>query len=453
MKFSKKHWGAFIALFSLILVGFILANYDFAQIGKEEPKSIPKVKYLGSVSMKSSLIELVPEKDKQMIGLKERWLDSKANLGRYARLAVSENGKYKVVGTDPDQKSEGVVKATFIDTNGAEIWNAVVGYVIYVSNNGRNISGANPLGDRVAFYDVRTSTEPVTTTKVDGKYTFSYNGEYFISAGSKLFLRRSDGTLIWSKDTGTEAYKMVAISADGSNIVMASSGEPEPTLTDVAESQVEQEEFHRSPGKLVGEELRETVAEERARLWHEALEKQSAQGMEDVKSSQEASSPWWEKKVYLSFLRRDGTLTGQTSVKLRQAQNLVISDDGHCVALSCDSTLLFYETEIESLLWRKTFPTVYWWMKSMAVSWNGEIIALGVRPDRGDRYSPPHLYLLSKDGSEMGNFQLESSPSKESLPPLHYEWGPMVTFTEDEGHILVATYTTKYLFRIAEVSR
>jgi hypothetical protein len=443
MKFPKNSSGILATLLSIVLFTFPFANYNSAQTEKEKLSRNIKVEYLGSVPLDSSLIELVPEEDKELIGLKERWLDSRMNLGGYSRLAVSENGKYKVIGTTPDQKSEGVVKATYIDSNGAEIWSADVGYVIYVSNNGRNITTASPLGDRVAFYDVRASAEPTSAADGLGTYTFSYNGEYFISAGSKLILRRANGSVIWEKDTGTPASKEVAISADGSHIVLTSSGEPELNITDSAEAEEEKHPEYNSPPKSVADERIDGL---------EPPKKQTVE-KESKKPSQRARPDWNKKKVFLSFLKGDGTLINQTTILLRKAQNLAMSRDGKYVVLGCDSTVLFYETETSSLLWRKAFPSVYWWVKSTIVSQDGNIIALGIRPDRGDRYSPPHLYLLSKDGSEMGNFRLESPPSRESPPSLHYEWGPIVAFTEDEGHILVATYTTKFLFRIAEVIR
>lgn len=441
VKFPTNNSGILATLISIILLSFLFAGFDFAQTEKEDVTPTIKVEYLGSVPRESSLTDLVLEHDKQTIGLKERWLDSKANLGGY--LAVSENGKYMVVWTAPDQKSEGVVKATFIDSNGAGIWSADVGYVIYVSNNGRNITAADPLGDWIAFYDVRTSTEPITAAEVHGEYTFSYNGEYFISAGARLILRRADGTLIWEKDTGTPASKKVAISADGSHIVMASSRGPEPDITDVVGLEEEQQRPQIYPPELL----------EQKRIEKKERVKKKATPVEDTKPSEKAGAPKMEKRIYLSFLTGGGTLINQMSIRLRVAQNLAMSREGRYVALSCDSTLLFYQTETGSLLWRKVFPTVYWWMKFMAVSRNGDMVALGIRPNRGDRYSPPHLYLVSKDGSEIGNFQLESPPPRESPPPLHYVWGPMIAFTEDDRHILVATYRTKYLFKVTEGSR
>lgn len=452
MRFSRRCRGFAVIVFMIALFCTVLANEDFGQTERQDAELRLKVEYLGSVLLDSSLTSLVGEGDRQTIGLKEKWLDSEANLGRRSVLRVSENGKYKVLGTAAT--SMDMLKATFVDSNSAEIWSAEVWDLVFVSNNGTNIAAASSFGDIVAFYDVRASTQPVTTSRVDDEFTFSYNGEYFISVGSKLTLRKADGTAIWEKDTGTEAYKKVAISADGSRIVMASIGEPEPTITDVAEAQVDQEELHRPPGQLAGEELREKVAEERTRLLREAMERQSAQGMEDVKSSPETISPWWEKKVYLSFLRGDGTLIDQISVKLRQAQNLAISPDGHYVALSSDSTLLFYDTETGVLLWRRTYPTVYWWMKHMALSSDGSLIALGVRPNRGDRNSPPYLCLVSKDNSEIANFNLEElPPGKEPLPSLYYHWGPILAFTDDDRYIIVATSTKKYLFRVVEASR
>jgi hypothetical protein len=443
MRFSRRCLSFAVIVFKIALSCTVLANDDFGQTEKQDAELGLKVEYLGSVLLDSSLTSLVGEGDRQTIGLKEKWLDSEANLGRRWVLRVSENGRYKVVATASDQKSEGVVKATFVDSNGAEIWSADVGYVIYISNNGRNIVAASPLGHWASFYDVRTSTEPLTTAQVDAKYTFSYDGDHFISAGSKLTLREADGTVIWEKGTGTEAYKKVAISADGSRIVMASSGEPEPSMTEVPEGEEEKPEDSFPPKSVVDERL-DGLEPVRERTAEEAKDK----------PSEKAGPHWSEKKVYLSFLRGDGTLINQTTTRLRIAQNLAISLDGRHVALSCDSTLLFYETETGVLLWRRTYPTVYWWMKDMALSSDGSLIALGVRPDRGDRNSPPYLCLVSKDNSEIANFNLEElPPGKEPLPSLHYHWGPILAFTDDDRYIIVATSTKKYLFGIVEASR
>lgn len=441
MTFSKKYQALLIAFFSVILLDFLLANYDFAQTEKEKDSSTIKVDYLGSVSLESSLTKLVPEKDKQMIGLKEKWLNSKANLGADTMIAVSENGKYKVFGTDLDEKSEGVVQATFVDSNDAEIWNAVVGDFIYVSNNGRNIVAVNSFSQGIAFYDVRISTQPICTPDVHGIDVFSYNGEYFISAGRKLILRTADGNLIWEKDTRTDRLKAVAISEDGSHIVMASSGEPEPNISKVMGVKEKQESSHTAFPKPVEDEKREL---------YESAKKETME-IQETKLSQQTKLPKKEKKVYLSFLSKDGTAIKQIAIPLRIAQNLAMSLDGKYVALSCDSTLLLYHTETGALLWKKTYPTIYWWVKSMALSRDGNIIALGVRPNRGDLHSPPYLCLLSRDGSEITNFQLEESTSEKQA--LHYVWGPIVAFTEHERYILVATVTRKFLFKVIDVGR
>jgi hypothetical protein len=442
----RENSGILIIVFSILLLGFLLVDYDFAQTGKEEPKSAAKVEYLGSVPMKSSLTELVPDKDKEMIGLKERWLESETNRWTYPKTSVSEDGRYKVVKT---RHGEEMVEATFVDTNGAEIWSAVVVNDIYVSNNGKNIAVVRPLSEEaLVFYNVRTSEVRTSSESPWGgdfhpENAFSHNGEYFISAGAKLIFYRADGTLIWKKDTGSKASKKVAISADGSYIVMASSGEPEPNITEIMGVEEEKQRQHSYPLKSVREERREE---------HEAMKKRAAE-KGDPKTPQEAKSSWKERKVYLSFLKGDGSLINQATIRCPRAQDLEMSLDGKYAVISCNNTLLFYQTETGTLLWRKTFPTVTWWMPSVTLSWNGDIIALGVRPDRTDRYSPPHLYLLSKDGSEVGNFQLEPPPPRESPPPRYYQWGPWVTLTEDDGYILVATYTRTYLFKITEVDR
>ncbi len=290
---------------------------------------------------------------------------------------------------------------------------------------------------------MRGSGEPTATTQVDGEVTFSHNGEYFISAGSRLILRKADGTMIWAKNTGTDAYKKVAISADGSFIVMASSGGPEPSITDIPEGKEEELEESFPPKSVVDERL-DGLQPVRERTAEEGKDK----------PSEKAGPHRREKKVHLTFLKGDGTFINQTSLKLRSAQNLAISSDGNYVALSCDSTLLFYDTETGVLLWRRTYPTVYWWMKHMALSSDGSLIALGVRPDRGDRNSPPYLCLVSKDNSEIANFNLEElPPGKEPIRPLHYSWGPVVAFTDDDRYIIVSTSTRKYLFGIFETSR
>lgn len=451
MRFSRRCRGFAVIVFKIALLCTVLANDDFGQTERQDAELSLRIEYLGSVPLDSSLTSLVLEEDRQTIGLKEKWLDSEANLGRRSILRVSENGKYKVV---VSAGREGMVKATFTDSDGTEIWTAEVSGVVFVSNNGRNIAAASSEGDMVAFYDVRTSTEPVNVTQLRGKFAFSYNGEYFISVGSKLTLRKADGTMIWAKNTETDAYKKVAISADGSFIVMASSGEPEPNLTDITEDQVVNEELSRTMSELDSVKLTEVV-EERKRLWREVLEqKQSTASKKDVVSSQKPSSPRREKKVHLTFLKGDGTFINQASVKLRSAQNLAISSDGNYVVLSCDSTLLFYEAGTGALLWTKTYPTVYWCMKDVKLSSDGSKIALGVRPDRGDRNSPPYLCLVSRDNSEIANFNLEElPPGKEPLPPLHYSWGPIVAFTDDDRYIIVATSTKKYLFGIVQASR
>jgi WD40 repeat protein len=438
MKSSKGICGVIFAMFLVILLGLALTYYDSTWAGKEDKESSQGAEYLGSVPSESSLVNLAPEKDRQAIELKERWLDSEAKLMSRGKPKVSENGKYKVL---LSAGREDMLTATFIDSNGTEIWSAEVLDLVYLSNNGRNIVASSSEADMIAFYDVRFSTEPVASTQLHGMFSFSNNGEFFISVDSKLTLRKADGSMIWEKNTGTEAYKRVVISDDGSYIVMASS--EEPNITDFTIDQVDQQDLYHPTGNQISEDLKDGLIEERARARRESKDEQPAKKTEDMNLLQKVATPRQDRKVFLSFLKGDGTLLEQTSVKLRIPQILAISPEGKYTVLSCDSTLLFYETETGTLLWKKTFSSVNWWMQHIELSSDGNMIALGVKSDRSDRQSPFYLCLLNKDGSELGRFQLEHSPNSND----DY-WGPIVAFTEDERYILTATLTKKCLFRI-----
>jgi len=439
MKFYMIKFSVLIILLSIILLTFLETNHNFAQTEKEMGKQSISLDYLGCVPIESTLAVLVPEQDKQIITLKEKWLDARIDIYAHNKMAISENGKFKILKRHISEKQEGVVEATFVDTNGTKIWNAVVGEDIYVSNNGRNIAVTSlSFPNRIAFYDVRASTEPITTGEFQGENAFSYNGEYFISAGSKLILRRADGAKIWEKDTGSKASKKVAISSDGSYIVMASNaifGETEPNIRDVVGAKEQNEPKLTSP-KTTAEEKKKRV---------EAL-KREAKENEGARLSKKVSQPTRERKVYLSFLRGDGTLIKQFSIPYRIAQNLALSYNGQYLAFSCDSTVLFYQVETGDLLWKYEFPNVYWWIMSMAISGDGDLIALGVKSDRSDLLSSPYLYLLNKNGAELKKLELKKPTD---LPQM----GPIVDFTEDNRYLLVVATNENYLFEITKVSR
>ena len=407
---------------------------------QEKGNSTIKIDYLGSVPLESTLVGLVPEKDKQLVGFKEKWLYYEINPRVRPLMGVSENGKFEVLITFlPDERTGGAFKNIFLDSNGVAIWNTIAGDIAYVSNNGRNIIASSTEGEGRTFYDVRTSTEPIIRVESSDKFALSYNGEYYISAGSTLALRRADGSLIWEKNTGTglENFKAVAISGDGSYIVMASTDDPAPILTERAQTEEKQESSSENPSRA-------TTREERRKL----MEEKRSPRIEEGKSKPAGKPQRRQTKVYISFLRGDGTLITQMATSLRIAQELVISRDGKYTVFASDTTVQFYETETGTLLWQKTFPASNWWIASINLTQDGSLVAVGVRSNQSDHISPSYFYLFAKDGSEIGHFELDNS---EYTPG--FKWGPIACFADDDSYILVATTSSKFLFRLTQPNR
>ncbi|MGB2698597.1 MAG: hypothetical protein WBD28_12170, partial [Candidatus Zixiibacteriota bacterium] len=329
MRLGQKIWRNVIVLFVFLLGGYFLSHSNLAQDVKGMGKKTPKltVNYLGSVPLEASLADLVPKQDKEMVQLKEEWLKIKMDSRVRHEMAVSENGRYKVLKTFfPDPVMEGAVDATFVDDNGQEIWKGTTGSNILVSNNGKNFSAKNPVGGLMCFYDVTSSSEPSNCIEPSSTYGFSENGDYFITANRKLTLYSADGKLIWEKDTGTESKKRVAINSNASYIVMASSsvfGHPEPKITNITVTEKVQDLL---PNPPIPSSKRDE--EKIQKLRRETIEKKKNESLDKPSSRKE------EWKIYLCFFQGNGTLIKQKTLPYRVVQHLKMSLDGGYVAVS-----------------------------------------------------------------------------------------------------------------------
>lgn len=438
MRLTAKICRVLVALFVVFLAGYFLSYSNLAQHVKGMGKRTSKVtvSYLGSVPMEASLVDLGLKKDKTTIELKERWLDSQTDPHAYDRIAVSPNGKFHVRKTFPaGEKHEGGVIATFIDSNGAEIWSSEVGEDILVSNNGKNIvafSSAFGTGN-LTLYDVRGSTEPIAVIANYGVNTFTENGDYFMSSGSKIALYTADGHLLWEKDSGARGVGRVAISSNANSIVVSSK-----MLLEESEAKTTvKRPVDAEPRKAISPEQVGASKEKTERKKTPVTEKDEEEGQS---KSEQSISQKRVRKTYLNFFKGDGTLITRVSVPYRMAQNLVISGDGRYTAMSCDSTLLFFQNDTGALLWKYEFPNAYWFVISIDISDRYDLIALGINSNLGDRLSPRYLYLVNKTGEKIADFKLEN--------PLIPQISPIVTFSGDEQYVLAGTRRNKYLFRI-----
>lgn len=405
-------------------------------VNKKTSKNV--VTYIGSVSLDSSLADLVPKKDMKMIELKENWLSVQVDSRAYHQMAVSENGRYRILKTSfPETAMEGLVEATFIDSDGQEVWKGTTGVSILVSNNGNNFAAMNPIGGPICFYDINSSPEPLNCIHQGSAHAFSENGEYFICAGKILTLLHADGSIIWKKDTGTQAYKKLAISADGSYIVMVSnmiSGGQVPVITDkepVKEKLKSKEEL------LIKKERKKKEVKKRPKI-----EVPSSPKVEqDTFSHENKEQTLAERKVYLSFLRKDGSLIEQFPVFYHIIRKLAVSGDGNYTAASIDSTLLFFRTDTGVLLWKYEFPGLYWLINSISISKNAEIIALGVISNSRKNVSQRYVYLIDTDGDEIGHILVQSNFPKNTT-------GAVVCFSEDYKYLMVGSPDRKYIYKL-----
>jgi hypothetical protein len=405
-----------------------------------EGKSKVCITYLGSVPLDSSLTDLIPVKDRWSIKYKEKWLYEAVKPERGGLISISLNGKYKVVlSALPGDRGEGTLKATFIDSNDVQIWNAITGDIVFVSNNGRNIASTSIFNGDLYLYDVRGLSEPIAVIPNYGVTLLTKNGEYLMSTGSQISLYKANGNLLWEKDTGAREVGMVAISPDADFIVVSSKSlkaEEDKSEVEVQKAKVKEVTKHREP-VAPHETAVPKVKTER--------EEPSAKKIVQEKKKSESERQHIEKRVrktYLSFFEKDGTLNNRALIPYRGAQKLAISGDGMYTSMACDSTLLYFKSDGGLLMWKYKFPNAYWMVTSMAISEHGDIIALGINSNRGDRLSVRYLYVLDKAGEKIADFEFE----KPTVPQM----APIVTFSEDEKYILVGTKANKYCFEVSK---
>lgn len=205
----------------IIFVNLIIIFIPSCHIlATEKENTQVKVEFLGAVPIDSSLTKLVPEKDKQMIKLKENYLFPKSDLPQYDRVIYSSNGKHKVYYSFiRDIKAEGAIDVFALDSNNNVFWITQTYEPIELSNDGRHI--INPAGypGKFYFFDTKSSTDPISELE-SGKYYLSDNGvDIVVAEGSRVSLFRSDGTRIWTKDLRGHSYYEVSISSQGSYLV------------------------------------------------------------------------------------------------------------------------------------------------------------------------------------------------------------------------------------------
>jgi hypothetical protein len=426
-----------VALFVVFLARYFLSHSNLAQDVKGMGKRTSKVtvSYLGSVPMEASLTDLVPAKDRWSIRYKENWLYEAVRPERVNRVSMSHNGKSKVVLSPSAVRIvEGEREATFVDTNGSVIWSAITGDIVIVSNNGKNIASTNVIGGKdICFYDVRKSTDPIAVVPNYGTNIFTDNGEYFLSVGERMALYTSQGILIWEKDIEAAGLSSVAISANGVSIGIINS-------TRLAELKA------RSRSRPGGTVQEKKVARTSAPSVEQQMKQENTVGRQDQrlehkKAVADEPSAKGDGESYVSFFKGDGTFINRVSLPYARMGKLTFSADGKYAAAVCDSTVLLFDARTGSWLWKYEFPSVYWWTTCMALSRDGEVLCVAVLSNRGDPFSPPHLCLLDKKGNKVADFELEKPSSQQP--------GPVVTFSEDEKHVLVATRTSKYCFRVS----
>jgi outer membrane protein assembly factor BamB len=204
-----------------IYVTLIIISLAPSQIlATEKENTQVKVKFLGGVPIDSSLTKLVPEKDRQMIRLKENYLFPKSDLPQYDRVIYSSNGKHKVYYSFIREiKAEGAIDVFALDSANNVMWSITTYPGIMLSNNGRHIINPADYPARIYFYDIESSDKPLNELEY-AKLSLSDNGtDVAVAEGSRVSLFRSDGTRIWTKELKGHSYYRVAISSLGSHIV------------------------------------------------------------------------------------------------------------------------------------------------------------------------------------------------------------------------------------------
>jgi WD40 repeat protein len=421
-------------------VDTIILNAIEEDIIKAVSKKTSKVvvTYMASVTLDSSLADLVPKEDRKMVERKENWLRMQVDSRAHHQMAASENGRYKMLKTFFSETAmEGLVEATFVDSNGQEMWKGTTGGSILVSNNGKNFAAMNPIGGPVCFYDITSSSEPLNCIDECRARAFSKNGQYFVCANRILSLLNADGSILWEKNTGSRGHKKLAISEDGSYIVMVTntiSGERAPVITD-KEPEVEKP---RAKEQFLSKKER---PESQLKKTPRTKVPSSPKAEEDTSSRENKEQTPPEKKVYLSFLRKDGSLIEQFPVFYHIIRILAVSGDGNYTAASIDSTLLFFRTEAGVLLWKYEFPDVYWLINSVSISNNAEIIALGVISNSGKKDSQRYVYLIDTDGNEIGHFPVRANFPTSTM-------GAVVCFSEDYQYLMVGSPDRKYIYKL-----
>lgn len=189
-------------------------------LATEKENTRVKVEFLGGVPIDSSLTKLVPEKDKQMIELKENYLFPKSDLPQYDGVIYSANGKQKVYYSFLREiKAEYAMDVFVLDSASNVIWTTRTCPTIQLSNDGRHIINSAYYPARIYFYDIESSDKPLNELEY-AKLSLSDNGtDVAVAEGNRVSLFKSDGTRVWTKELKGHSYYEVAISSLGSHIV------------------------------------------------------------------------------------------------------------------------------------------------------------------------------------------------------------------------------------------
>lgn len=205
----------------IILVTLIAVSLSSPQIpATKEENARVTVEFLGGVPIDSSLVTVVPERDRQMIRLKENYLFPKSDLPQYDRVVYSSNGKYKVYYSFiRDIKAEYALDVFALDSANNVVWTTRTYPSIQLSNDGRHIINSAGYPAKLYFFDIKSSSEPLNELGPVPIF-LSENGEDVVVAdGGRISLFKSDGTRVWRKEIRNHSYYGVAISSQGTYIV------------------------------------------------------------------------------------------------------------------------------------------------------------------------------------------------------------------------------------------
>jgi len=408
MQFIKKNLLS-ATLFSIVAFILILIAISSSKDGNSTiPKKV-KLELVQESEWLSPLSSSIPVNERDTILYKLKaggWLSTKKlPSGEYE--IYSQNGKGKgLTKIITGEKTEDLAELTVLDSLGKVTWKSTVGRKVTLSNDGVHFTADYATGSLLSFYNIKMGHSPLFTTGEGYEaYQFSEDGQYFVAVGRHLDFYTPDGKLLWRKNTGNTAPKLLALSDDLSRIAVVSN-------TAVTRD---------NPPEFTDED---TSAQ--------PYNKNNAQINSDE-----------SRKSHLTYLDMSGKVISQMELDYRVIEGIVfLPNDPNLILIDARINLLLVDGQAKSILWKYPEDINHLYqITNIDFSKDGEIISLGVISDANRKDSPRYVILLNKNGELLQKIEIKDT-YKSQLG------GPMAFFGEKE-YLLVRSQNKMWVHKIS----